>query len=104
MDPAADLHGSSPLDSTEASSACLLSFIERSLTAMLLEKLAQYFERLEDQAPATYVKSTTRSWIELESEGRFEASVATEGGMKRKTHRGKRFLAPQLGRSPGSRP
>ena len=66
---------------------------------MLLQKLAQYFERLEDQAPAMYVKTRIRSLIELDSEGRFHGLVATEGGMKGKKDRGKRFFAPHLGRS-----
>ena len=66
---------------------------------MLLEKLAQYFERLEDQAPAMYVKTRIRSLIELDSEGRFHGLLATEGGMKGKKDRGKRFFAPHLGRS-----
>ena len=66
---------------------------------MLLEKLIEYFERLEDQAPAMYVKTRIRSLIELDSEGRFHGLVATEGGMKGKKDRGKRFFAPHLGRS-----
>ena len=37
---------------------------------MLLEKLIEYFERLEDQAPAMYVKTGIRWLIELDSEGK----------------------------------
>ena len=46
-----------------------------------------------------YVKTRIRSLIELDSEGRFHGLVATEGGMKGKKDRGKRFFAPHLGRS-----
>ena len=55
---------------------------------MLLEKLIEYFERLEDQAPAMYVKTGIRWLIELDSEGRFRGLVATEGGTKGKKDRG----------------
>ncbi|MEW6660768.1 MAG: type I-C CRISPR-associated protein Cas8c/Csd1 [Thermodesulfobacteriota bacterium] len=64
---------------------------------MLLEKLCEYSQRLEDLAPFGYDKTTIRWLINLDAEGNFLGIVSTSSG--RKNDRGKVFFAPSVLRS-----
>ncbi len=61
---------------------------------MLLEKLCEYSQRLEDLAPFGYDKTTIRWLINLDANGIFLGFISTSSG--RKNDRGKVFLAPAV--------
>jgi CRISPR-associated protein Csd1 len=68
---------------------------------VLLEKLAEYAERL-DLPPAMYIKTPIRWLIDLDGDGNLQGFVATDGG-RGKRDRGKEFLTPHIARSSGIR-
>lgn len=64
---------------------------------MLLEKLCEYSQRLEDLAPFGYNKTPIRWLINLDGEGNFLGFITTSSG--RKNDRGKVFFAPAVTKS-----
>jgi len=64
---------------------------------MLLEKLCEYSQRLEDLAPIGYNPTPIRWLINLDAEGNFLGFITTSSG--KKNDRGKVFLAPSVMKS-----
>ncbi len=64
---------------------------------MLLQKLREYSQRLEDLAPPGYNPTPIRWLINLDGEGNFLGFITTSSG--RKNDRGKVFLAPSVMKS-----
>jgi CRISPR-associated protein Csd1 len=64
---------------------------------MLLEKLCEYSQRLEDLAPFGYDKISIRWLINLDADGNFLGFITTSSG--RKNDRGKMFFAPAVMKS-----
>ena len=65
---------------------------------MLLERLADYAGRLDELAPAMYIKTPIRWLIDLKPSGTLVGFVRTEG-TGRKNDRGKVFAAPHAMRT-----
>lgn len=70
---------------------------------MLLQKLSDYFNRVEDAAPPMYIKTPIRWLIDLDRSGKLLGFVRTAGGGTGKKDRGKEFSVPHVGRSSGVR-
>lgn len=64
---------------------------------MLLQKLSEYSQRLDDLAPFGYDKISIRWLINLDAEGNFLGFITTSSG--KKNDRGKVFLAPAVMKS-----
>lgn len=61
---------------------------------MLLQRLCQYSQRLDDLAPVGYDKTPIRWLINLDTQGNFLGFITTSSG--RKNDRGKEYLAPHV--------
>ena len=64
---------------------------------MLLEKLCEYSQRLEDLAPFGYDKTTIRWLIDLDANGNCLGFISTSSG--KKNDRGKAYFAPAVMKS-----
>ncbi|MCL4503630.1 MAG: type I-C CRISPR-associated protein Cas8c/Csd1 [Deltaproteobacteria bacterium] len=64
---------------------------------MLLQKLCEYSQRLDDLAPLGYNKTDIRWFINLDIQGNFLGFITTSSG--KKNDRGKAFLAPAVMKS-----